>query len=250
MRLCLLFIVLIFSGSILADNIRGRIVKIQGHVYILNDKNEKRLPGSSKFLLRDNETVITEGNSRAVIQFSDDVLSVLNEKSRLRIEKSGWISQLSGKVYYIFKKVFKKQPKKVFTKFATIGIRGTTFVVNADINKNMIALQEGGLTIESPAGDYAIKRQTDSSGFSDFKDEQKKQFDAMHQQYLEYKKQLSKEFIEYKKSFDLEENYQLSFDGLEVEQKSISPDIEKEFADFSLFAGDYVSAYREPAERN
>jgi len=182
MRLTLLFLLLIFSASVLADNIRGRIVKIQGHVYILNDKNEKRQPGKGKFLVRGNETVITEGNSRAVIQFSDGVLSVLNENSRLRVEKAGWISQLSGKVYYIFKKVFKKQPKKVFTRFATIGIRGTTFVVNADINKNMIALQKGGLTIQSPAGDYAIRRQVDSAGFSDFKSEQKKQFDEMHQQ--------------------------------------------------------------------
>jgi len=61
---------------------------------------------------------------------------------------------------------------------------------------------------------------------------------------------LSKEFVEYKKSFELEENYQLSFDGVKVEQKSMSPDIEKEFDDFSLFAGDYISAYRELDESN
>ena len=111
MRLSLLFLLLIFSGSVLADNIRGRIVKLQGHVYIVNDKNEKRLPQKTKFLVNENEIVITEEASKAVIQFNDGALSVLNENSVLRVEKSGWLSQLSGKVYYIFKKVFKKQPK-------------------------------------------------------------------------------------------------------------------------------------------
>ena len=250
MRLSLLFVVLMFSGSVLADNLRGRIVKIQGHVYIINDKNERRVPGKSKFLVNENETVITEEDSRAVIQFNDGALSVLNEKSALRIEKAGWLTQLSGKVYYIFKKVFKKQPKKVFTKFATIGIRGTVFVVNVDENKNMIALQQGGLNIESPDGDYAIRRQSKAAGFSDFKNEQKAQLDAMNQEYLEYKKQLSKEFIEYKKSFDLKENYQLSFDGRKVEEKPITQDVEQGFNDFVSFAGDYISAYKELDESN
>ena len=250
MRLALLFIALMFSGSILADNIRGRIVKIQGHVYIISDKNERRIPAKSKFLVNENETVITEEDSRAVIQFNDGALSVLNEKTALRVEKAGWLSQLSGKVYYIFKKVFKKQPKKVFTKFATIGIRGTAFVVNADVNQNMIALQQGGLNIESPDGDYAISRQSKPSEFSDFKSEQKKQLDAMNQQYLNYKNQLSEEFIEYKKSFYLKENFQLSFDDGKVEEKLITEDIERQFNGFVSFAGDYVSAYKELDEIN
>ena len=250
MRLALLFIALMFSGSILADNIRGRIVKIQGHVYIISDKNERRIPAKSKFLVNENETVITEEDSRAVIQFNDGALSVLNEKTALRVEKAGWLSQLSGKVYYIFKKVFKKQPKKVFTKFATIGIRGTAFVVNADVNQNMIALQQGGLNIESPDGDYAISRQSKPSEFSDFKSEQKKQLDAMDQQYLNYKNQLSEEFIEYKKSFYLKENFQLSFDDGKVEEKLITEDIERQFNGFVSFAGDYVSAYKELDEIN
>ena len=234
-----------FSGSVLADVIRGRIVKIQGHVYILNDKNEKRTAEKSKFLVNANETIVTEQDSKAVIQFNDGALSVLSEKSALRVEKAGWLSQLSGKVYYIFKKVFKKQPKKVFTKFATIGIRGTAFIVNADANQNMIALQQGGLNIESPDGAYAIRRHSNAAGFSDFKSEQRSQLDTMNQQYLNYKKQLSKEFIEYKKSFDLKENYQLSFDGRKVEEKPMTQDVEQGFNDFASFAGDYISAYKE-----
>ncbi|MCW8855226.1 MAG: FecR family protein [Gammaproteobacteria bacterium] len=245
-----LVIVFILSGLAQADNIRGRIVKIQGHVYIVDDKNERIIPAKRKFLINNNETVVTEGNSKAVIQFSDGALSVLHEKSVLRVEKSGWLSQLSGKVYYIFKKVLTRQPKKVYTKFATIGIRGTTFIVDANEGNNMIALQEGGLNIESPDGEYGIRRQNKTESFSDFKDEYKSQVDSINKEYSEYKKQLANEFIEYKKSFDLKENYQVSFNDKEVDEKIITSDVSREFDEFSSFAGGYISAYKELNELN
>ena len=250
-RVCIsLIVVFILSGLAQADNIRGRIVKIQGHVYIVNDKNERIIPEKRKFLINENETVITEGNSKAVIQFKDGALSVLSENSVLRVERSGWLSQLSGKVYYIFKKVLTRQPKKVYTKFATIGIRGTTFIVDAGEGNNMIALQEGGLNIESPDGEYGIRRKNKTESFSDFKGEHQSQIDLMNKEYSEYKKQLANEFIEYKKSFDLKENYQVSFNDKEVDEKIITSDVSREFDKLSSFAGDYISAYKELDDLN
>lgn len=233
-----------FSGCVHAEEMRGKIVKIQGHVFILNNK-EKRLPETSYFLVSENETVITEAGSKAVIRFNDGTLSVLSEKSMLRIEKTGWLSQLSGKVYYVFKKVFKRQPKKVYTKFATIGIRGTAFIVNVDEDNNMIALQEGGLNIVSPDGDYAIRKNKKASDFSRFKDEHLEKYDAMNKEYSKYKEQLADDFLEYKKSFYLEKNYQVIFNGRDVEQTIITSDLEQEFSDFSSFAESYISKYQE-----
>ncbi|MDH5473742.1 MAG: FecR domain-containing protein [Gammaproteobacteria bacterium] len=244
--ICLIFSC-IFAGALQADNIRGRIVKIQGQVFIVNDNNERRTPEKSNFLVNNGETVVTDENSKAVIQFAGGVLSVLDEKSRLRVEKAGWFSQLSGKAYYIFKKVFNKQPQKVYTKFATIGIRGTAFIVNASDNDNMIALEEGNLKIESPGDDYAIRKQRKTDDFSDFRNEHQRQLQMMDQEYSDYKKQLENEFFEYKKSFELAADYQVSFNGRNVEQVAISSDIKRAFGDFTYFAAEYISAYKEPA---
>ena len=246
-KLSIIFLPLLlcYVGVLEADNIRGRIVKIQGHVYIVNEHNEKRSPDKSSFLVNENETILTEENSRAVVQFNDGALSVLNEKSALRVERAGWFSQLSGKVYYIFKKVFKKQPKKVHTKFATIGIRGTTFIVEVNENRNMVALKEGGLNIESPDDVYEIRKQKKDQSFSEYKNEYEEQFDAMNKEYLDYKNKIAKQFLEYKKSFGLEPNHLVSFSGKKVEELTFTPDIVKEFDDFSSFASDYESAYRE-----
>lgn len=113
-KVTLMCLVMLFSMSMVqADNIRGRIVKIQGQVFIINDKNERRSPAKSKFLINENETILTEENSRAVVQFTDGALSVLNEKSELRVERAGWLSQLSGKVYYIFKRYSERNPRRL-----------------------------------------------------------------------------------------------------------------------------------------
>ncbi|MDQ1362154.1 MAG: FecR protein, partial [Pseudomonadota bacterium] len=114
-----------------ADEFRARLVKVQGDVIIVNSKGEERKPEKNQYLVNKMETVVTRDGGKAVVQFDDGALSVMDEKSSLRVEQSGWLSQLGGKVYYTFRKVLgtKEEPKQVKTGFATIGIRGTTFIV-------------------------------------------------------------------------------------------------------------------------
>ena len=230
-----------------ADEFRARIVKVQGEVHVVNDKGEQRAPEKTKFLVNEMDTVVTGDGARAVVQFDDGAMSVLDEKSSLRVEQSGWLSQLSGKVYYIFRKVFgqQQQAKKVKTKFATIGIRGTTFIVSADDDEKAIALQDGKLNIESPSGEYEIHKQQPADDFAAFKRQMQEKQQALQREYDDYKQNLQKEFIEYKKSFDLEANRVVSFDGNRVNESDLSADLEQDFDNFAAFAGDYARAYKE-----
>lgn len=249
-KLVSLFFILstmIFQTTANAESFRARIVKVEGHVYVVNAEGEQRKPDKKQYLVNSNETVITRKDSKAVIQFEDGAMSVLDEKSSLRVEQSGWLSQLGGKVYYVFRKVFgRDRPKKVKTKFATIGIRGTTFIVNIDSNNQQVALQEGKLNIESPGEDYAvIKPEADLDDFEAFKKQSEQRKKAMQDEFSDYKKNLKKEFVEYKKSFDLEANKVINISGLRVRESELDQGWESSFDSFSEFSKDYIDAYKE-----
>ena len=228
------------------DDFRARIVKIQGDVYIVNQQGEQRRPHKSNYLVNQMDTIVTGQRSKVVVQYDDGAMSVLDEESKLRVEKSGWLSQLSGKVYYLFRKAFGRQePRKINTAFATIGIRGTTFIVYENEDGQGVALQEGKLNIESPGADYEIHKQQQADDFEAFKQQMQENSEALQREYQSYKKNINQEFVEYKKSFDLEANRMIRFDGNRVEENELSDDIVDSFDDFESFARNFIDAYRE-----
>lgn len=237
----------VYQSVAQAEAFRARIVKIEGQVYIINSEGEQRTPEKKQYLVNSNETVITRKDSKAVIQYEDGVMSVLDEKSSIRVEQSGWLSQLGGKVYYVFRKVFGTgNPKKIKTKFATIGIRGTTFIVDMNNENQQVALKEGKLNIESPDENYeVIKKKGVAEGFNEFRQQAAESQQAMEDEFSEYKKNTNEEFIEYKKSFDLDANKVISVNGNRVNESELDKDWEDSFDNFSDFSKDYIGAYRE-----
>lgn len=230
-----------------AENYQAKIVKVQGQVYVLNEQGEKRVVDTPFYRVKGNETVVTSKSSKAVLQFENGSMSVLGQKSSLRVEKSGWLSQLGGKVFYVFKKVFGKQKsRQVKTKFATIGIRGTSFIVDAENDSQQIALQEGNLNIESPGDDYAIYKPAKvMDDFAAFKQQEVQRQQALKDEFTDYKKNIKKEFVEYKKSFDLKANRVVSFNGNRVDESDLDKNWQTDFNDFESFSKDYIEAYKE-----
>lgn len=250
LKLASLFILLstiAYQSAAQAEAFRARIVKIEGQVYIINSEGEQRKPEKKQYLVNSNETVITRKDSKAVIQYEDGVMSVLDEKSSIRVEQSGWLSQLGGKVYYVFRKVLgTHKPKKIKTKFATIGIRGTTFIVDMNSENQQVALKEGKLNFESPDENYEVIKTKDiTQGFDEFRQQVAESQQKMKNEFSEYKKNISEEFIEYKKSFDLEANKVISVNGNRVSESELNKNWESSFESFSDFSKDYIGAYRE-----
>jgi len=226
---------------------RAKIVKVQGQVYVKNSSGEKTKVESQPYLVNSDETVMTHQNSKAVLQFDDGAMSVLDEKSSLRVEKSGWLSQLGGKVFYVFRKVFgREKSKKVTTKFATIGIRGTTFIVDVEKGSQQVALQEGKLNIESPSDDYEFyKPAAIENDFAAYQQQEIERQQKLKKEFIDYKKNIHKEFIEYKNNFDLRANKVVSFNGQRVNESELNKDWESSFDEFSKFSRDYIGAYKE-----
>ena len=245
------FIVCVFislqSFSLMAEQtgFRGKVLKFSGDVEIINAKGEKRTVKNTDEPLNENDTIVTKEGARIVMQFDDGALSVLDEKSRLRVEKTSWFSYLGGKVYFTFKKVF-GEPRQVKTRAATIGIRGTTFIIseNDEQNGESVALKEGLLDIESTGPAFEIHKQKEMSEFEQFKLEQMRAKQATLDEFEQYKKQIAQEFVEYRREFTLQPNRVISLSGYRVDEAAMTEADKADFESFESEAEDLIKQFR------
>ncbi|MDH5388480.1 MAG: FecR family protein [Gammaproteobacteria bacterium] len=240
---------LLHSALSYADEGRGQILKTSGIVKIINAQGEAREVTGSEVVVREMDIVSTGEGSQAVVRFNDGALSVLNEKSRLQVEKKNWLSHLGGKIYFTFRKVFGGE-RKVKAKFSTIGIRGTTFIVTDNEDAQSVSLQEGKLELESSGDDYEIHRKKSVDEFAAFKQEALDARKAMKSEYEDYKKQTMEEFVEYKKNFTMQANHVISFDGNRVDETEMGEKEQASFSDFESVAGEMLETFRRQSEEH
>jgi hypothetical protein len=195
------------------------------------------------------DTIVTRSDARVVVQFDDGALSVLDEKSRLRVEKTSWFSYLGGKVYFTFKKVF-GEPRQVKTRAATIGIRGTTFIIseNSEQNGESVALKEGLLQIQSTGPAFEIHKQKVLDEFEQYRQEHEKSQAALQDEFDQYKQQTMNEFVEYHRDFTLQPDRVISLSGYRVDETAMTSDNEADFAWFEAEAEEMIRNFRDNAE--
>lgn len=243
-----LFAALLFvSTGVSADAFRGHIVKVKGEVHLIDQQGRQHKLEESRFRVREMDTIVTAEDGAAVVHFNDGSMSVMREKSRLRVEKTNWLSHIGGKIYFTFRKVF-GEPKRVRTRFATIGVRGTTFIVTDENDVQGVALKEGQVEVESPEGEYEIHRQKEVDGFEAFKQQMAHEQQQLADEFAQYKQQTQQEFVEYKKQFLLQANRVIRFDGKRVDETAITEQDRQEFASFEAIAGDIVQQFRQQSK--
>lgn len=236
-------LLLMFSACTYAEEYRGKVIRVDGDVHIVDAGGNCHTVEETDFLVRELDTIVTAEGGKAVVRFNDGALSVLDEKSRLQVEKTRWLSHLGGRIYFIYRKVFDK-PRGVKTRFATLGIRGTTFIIYDDDNGQAVALQEGLLDVQSPGPAFEIHRQEVLDDFEAFKQQSQQQQQALRNEYDEYRQQMQDEFIEYKDNFNLQANHVIRFDGVRVDETIIDENIKAEFDDFETIAGELLEEFR------
>ena len=238
----------IFSARTLAGDARGEVIAVDGSVHVIDAAGDRRPVQQPGFLLREADTIITDEGANAVVRFDDGALSVLDEKSRLRIEKTRWLSHLGGKIYFTFRKFFNGK-RQVRTRFATLGIRGTTFIVYDDDRGQGVALQEGLLDIESSGPVFEIYRQRELDEFEAFKKQVQQEQEELRDEFDEFKMQLSREYIEYRESFALNPGHVVRFVGARVDESRIDDDIKADFESFEAIAGELLEEFRARSQR-
>ncbi len=243
----LLSALLFVSAGADADAFRGRILKVQGEVHIINQQGKQYYLHGSRYPVREMDTIVTAESSMAVVRFNDGSMSVLKQNSRLRVEKTNWLSHLGGKIYFTFRKVF-GEPKRVRTRFATIGVRGTTFIVTDENDMQGVALKEGQVEVESPQGEYEIHRQKEMDEYEAFRQQMAQQQQQLADEFAQYKQQTLREFVEYKKQFVLQANRVIRFDGRRVDETAMSAQDRQEFESFENIAGEMLQLFRQQSK--
>jgi hypothetical protein len=239
------------SFASLADQekYRGKILKFSGDVEVINIKGEKRVVKEVDEPLNEMDTIVTKENAHIVMRFDDGALSILDEKSRLRVERTNWFSYLGGKVYFTFKKIF-GEPRRVRTRVATIGVRGTTFIIseNGEQGSESVALKEGLLDIESNGPVFEIHRKREMDEFAEFKQQHEQRRQQAQREFEQYRKQTRRAFIEYRRHLMLKPNHVITLSGYRIDETAMSDADNADFASFEAEAEELIKEFRSDAK--
>lgn len=250
----ILLALFLFSSMALAQDLaqdrandekpRGTVLKVSGEVALLDADGRSRPVSEPDQVINEDDTIVTGKGAKIVVRFDDGSLSVLNEESRLRVEKTSWYSWLGGKVYFSFKKVFGEQ-RRVRTPSATIGIRGTTFIIDgtSDAEAEVVSLKQGLLNIESRGPAFEIHRKQQNA-FDAYRQEHYQAQRGMMNEFDQYKQQTMKEFVEYRRQFTLKPGRSIHLRAYRLEESSISASVDADFEAFEQEAGELLDAFR------
>lgn len=202
-----------FSAIALADKPVGKIVKMDGSVEVRDGAGAKREPGKVGTPLKPGDSLHAANNGMAVIKASSGDVVVLNKGGALKLkDNKGTYEHISGKALYTFKPSA-RSTRRVETVMAVAGIRGTTFLVDADDKATAIALKEGSLDVEARTEGFNVYRQKDSADFKAFKEEMRQDKERLQEEFRQYREKIQEEFVAFQKSVALESRQMLNISG-------------------------------------
>lgn len=176
------------------------------------------------------ESVRALAGGRAMVRHDGGRYTVLTANSQVKIEDSGVVEQVRGAVYYVLRKLSMSEGTpssyQVKTSVATIGIRGTRFLVSTEGNAGTVTLSEGLVDMTANEGKtFDIQKLPGNMSYADYRQQQEKLFKGfLRDEFREWKKRQVKEFDNYKKQFMLQPNQSVSLDGNTVRYQEIATD--------------------------
>jgi hypothetical protein len=186
--------------------------------------------------------ISTQANQRLALRTDDGDVIALGENSQIRIKKASFFSQLFGKIYYLFKP--RNEGQKIVhvqTVTATIGIRGTNFLVTSVVEdqSDVISLENGLLNVASPDDQpFKVHKQKPLSEYEQYQLEVEKSIAAIDQEFEDFKKQVDQEFVEFKLSVGLSSGQTLKIVGRDLYTVDLPDGQQDEINAFKDFIGD------------
>jgi hypothetical protein len=237
------FVGIIASGnSIAAESIE--IVKASGSVVVRQDNQKERSVGL-KSILPAKHILVTGPNGRAVVRIGDAGYIVVEKNSTIEVDRvkdhANFFRQVTGMIYYAMNTLRPSQPPiEVRMSAATIGIRGTRFLVADVPERKEIGMRKGLVSVSSTDGDFEIHRQAQEDEFAAFKREGQEAVDEEKRKFSEYKANAAREFIEYKHEFGLEKDRMATFDGNRVEERLLSDESRKDMETLESYGKEWL----------
>lgn len=221
----LMSIIALASTPAQTTSVLGLVQKINGNVKVKSEGSFKKSKIKDGYEIKSGDLITTSKKANAVLKLVDGSILVLEASSTIHFKDDKNVEQTEGKIFYKITSRNAKNSLKVKTPFAIIGIKGTTFIVNADENASSVKLQEGLIGITSLKEDFNLYRKAEEKKFNDFKSEQEKGF-------KEFQKEHKEGIVEITKEFDLHAGHTVSFSDEKVQEDAWSDNDEAEFQKF------------------
>ena len=238
----LVFVLFLSLASLFADvnNLSesdhiAKIIKFDGIVKSLKYGTIKKLQVKEGERLNPGDIVMTYRQASVMLELLDGSRIVLDEKAILRFAQADMIQQRGGAIYYDIVKRDAKNSLKVRTPFAIIGVKGTTFIINANDNPN-IALKEGIVNIESIKDKFELYRERARKKADNYRSKEQHRVDEYRKEQAEalkaYKSSQERYIKEYRASFELHSGRSVSFNKQRAEEAPMSDQDTKQFEHF------------------
>ena len=225
MKVFLLSIFIAFFTFANASAGVGSVLQLKGNVKVKSEGSLKKSKIKSGFEIKAGDLISTSRKSSAVIKLSDGSNVVLDASSSVHFGSGTSVDQKSGKIYYKITSRDARNSLKVKTPFAIIGIKGTTFVVNATENAS-VTLKEGLIGVASIKEEFNLYRKKMEEEFNKFKSDMNADFEKFKSAQSGYLPPVKT------KSFDLKEGNRISFSGQKVHEDAWNKDDDAEFSHF------------------
>lgn len=244
LKFCLLWLVLISSPSVFAGGLI-EVVKSDGGLTVSDTAGANSKPAGQKSVLPASHILSTGPNGRAVVKIGDTGYIVLEKNSKVEVnqasDNAGFFRQVTGMIYYAVNTIKgRDRTLEVRTKTATMGIRGTRFLVAEVPGRNEVGMRKGTLSVLSPNEEFEIHRQAELEEFAAFKREAKAAIDEDKRQFEEYKNDAQREIVEYKKEFSLGKDRMASFNGKRVDDRPLSTETKQDLNSAEMYAEEWI----------
>jgi FecR protein len=161
-------------------------------------------------------------------------------------KESSFFRQITGIVYYAMNSIKgNRRPVEVRTATATIGIRGTRFIVTDVEGRNEVGMRKGLVSVTSPEGEFEIHKQAELDEFEAFKKAGEAEIAKSEREFEEYKANTQQEFIEYKREFSLGADRMASFNGKRVEDRPLSGETKQDMESIESYAEQWIKEVRD-----
>jgi hypothetical protein len=240
-KLFVLAFAVTYSVSAVAVDGGLTIVKSEGEVLAKDSSGKPVNVESSGSVFPTNYVLETGANGRAVVRIGTSGYVVLNRNSKIEISKgndnSALFRHVTGMIYYALNKIKGgQQPLRVQTNTATLGIRGTRFLVVDTPGRGEVGMRKGLVSVTSLEGEFEIHKKAEQSEFEAYLQNANRAIAKEKSEFEAYKANLEKEFVEYKSEFKLGANRMASFDGKRVEDKPLSEESKLDMENVESYA--------------
>lgn len=233
-----------------ADDDNIVVLKADGGVVATDVAGKEERAVTTNSVLPPSNILLTRANGRAIVRVGSSGIIVVEKNSKIELGKkpdnARFFRQVTGMIYYALNTVKgKRQAVEVRTTNASLGIRGTRFLVTETAGRNEVAMRKGVVSVASPEGEFEIHRKVVQEEFEAFKQESADAIAKEEREFEEYKAATEREFIEYKRVFSLAANRMASFDGKRVSDRPLSAETLKDMSSSEAYAEEWLNQVRD-----